>query len=280
MKTMNLGICSAVAAVAVAGSASAVIVPTVIDNFTTAGALGANGANYGGLGTFSVGTSGSWPISGHRLLCTNSSGGTSNGTMSGNGQFAASASGVTDPSADAQVISQYKFSSVVDMTNSNFSTIYVSGSGTASGGGTYSYVDIDWDNYDESAYDSFGNYTGAMKTYTETKAGYGIGVAVFTGATATGGFSDIAYAQLNMIGTRSLGNFAFTLADLQASNATFDFSAVNAMFVFQYAYGNGEIAGIDGGTWDYTATSFSFVPAPGALALLGVAGVVGSRRRR
>jgi uncharacterized protein (TIGR03382 family) len=179
------------------------------------------------------------------------------------------------------LISQYYFSSsVVDMTNSNFSTIYVSGSGTASGGGAYSFVDIDWENWDENAYDSNGNYTGAMKTYNEVKNAYGIGVAVFTGATTTGGFDDNVFVQLNMSGTRSLGNFAFTLADLQAAHDSFDFTNVNAMFIYQYAYGNNDILGIDGGTWNYTATSFSFVPAPGAAALLGAAGLVGGRRRK
>jgi hypothetical protein len=270
-----IGISSAVAAVAVAGSANAAVVPTVIDNFNTLGTLGVNGANYAGIdpAAFSVGTSGG-NYMGSRLLCTNSNGGTANGTMSGNGQFTASmsATGALNSYADTQLISQYYFSSsVVDMTNSNFSTIYVSGSGTASGGGQY-VGDVDM-------YDSNGDWIGTQPGNL-VKDAYGIGVAVFTGATTTGGFDDNVFVQLNMSGTRSLGNFAFTLADLQAAHDSFDFTNVNAMFIYQYAYGNNDILGIDGGTWNYTATSFSFVPAPGAAALLGAAGLVGGRRRK
>jgi hypothetical protein len=247
MKTMNLGICSAVAAVAVAGSASAVVTPTVIDNFTTAGTLGAFGSNYAGLGTFSPGVSGGNYL-GSRLFCNNSSGGTVNATFSGNGQFAGSLSAGTYD--DTQLISQYRFTSNINMTQSATSTLYISGSGSASG------------------------------------AGYGIGVAFLTGATALGGWNERMWMQFNMDGTQSLGNFAFTLADLQASVAdgnsdtgSFDFSAVNAMYIYQYAYGDYD-SGVNNGSWNYTATSFSFVPAPGALALLGAAGMIGGTRRR
>ena len=253
------------ASAAIGGTAAASL---VIDDFTSAGSPGANGSNYFGLGTFSPGVSGG-NYMGSRLLCTNMdlANGTATGTMAGNGQFVASVA-TTSPWGDTQLISQYLFSSSVDMTNSTTNTVYVSGSGTASGGG--SYVDP----YDGETYFS---------------AGYGIGVCVLTGATTTGTWDDRMWLQFNMGGTQSLGNFAFTLADLQASVAagnrdggtgTFDFANVNAVFFYQYAYGNYEIAGIDNGTWNYTATGFSFVPAPGALALLGAAGMIGGTRRR
>jgi hypothetical protein len=276
-KTLMTG---AVAAVAVAGTASAVVTPVVIDNFTTAGTLGPSGSGYNGAGTFS--TSG-WTTGGNylgsRLLYNNSWGdGTVNSTMSGNGQWTAALTGGT--SSDTQLMAQYKLSSVQDLTGK---AIYIAGSGTASGGGAYSFQDID---YSEGIYDDSywidGVYTGPMTTVNAEQPGYGIGVVLYTGASSTANsWANRVSVQLNMYGSRSLGNFSFLATDFgPGDNGDFDFSQVNAIQVFQYTYNSLPGYGIAMGTWNYTATSFSIVPAPGALALLGVAGLVGGTRRR
>lgn len=276
-KTLMTG---AVAAVAVAGTASA---STVIDNFTnaaspSASSLGPYGSGYNGLGTFSnTGQTGSG-IVGSRLLYDNArDGGTVASTMSGNGQWrAVVTSGGPASFSDTQLISQYRFGSVLDFSQ-GFS---ITGSGSASGGGTYTYDD------------GTGNNT------VGTLVGYGIGIQLMMGANSSGGSTGRMWCNIDMYGSRSLGNFTFTAADFAAALAAnqfvgvIDLTQVNAIGVVQYAYsgftaqemsdyfgstGGGAIAG---GSWDYTATSFSVVPAPGALALLGVAGLVGTRRRR
>jgi hypothetical protein len=284
-KTLVTG---AVAAVAVAGTANA---STVIDNFTnaaspSASSLGPYGSGYGGLGAFSnTGQTGSG-IVGSRLLYNNASGGTVASTMSGNGQWRAVATGGGQGSnSDTQLISQYRFGSVLDFSQ-GFS---ITGSGTASGGGTFSYQDIDWDNYDSTAwtgeYEGDGTYTGPMVTITETEIGYGIGIQLMMGANNSGGYTGRMWCQFDMYGSQSLGNFTFTAADFAAAIAAnnfdgvIDLTQVNAIGVYQYAY-SGDNAGIASGTWDYTATGFSIVPAPGALALLGAAGLIGGTRRR
>jgi hypothetical protein len=286
-KTLVTG---AVAAVAVAGTANA---STVIDNFTNATApsaasLGPFGSGYNGLGTFSnTGQTGSG-IVGSRLVYDNSSGGTVASTMSGNGQWRAVVTGGGQGSySDTQLISQYRFGSVLDFSQG----FGITGSGTASGGGTYSYQDIDWTEgiYDPTAwtgeYEGDGTYTGQMVTINETEVGYGIGIQLMMGANNSGGYTGRMWCQFDMYGSQSLGNFTFTAADFAAALAagnfvgTIDLTQVNAIGVYQYAY-SGDVAGIASGTWDYTATSFSIVPAPGAIALLGAAGLVGTRRRR
>ena len=286
-KTFISSMVGVAAAVAVAGSANA---STVIDNFTNAtspsdSSLGPFGSGYGGLGAFSnTGQTGSG-IVGSRLLYNNSSGGTVASTMSGNGQWrAVVTAGGQGSYSDTQLISQYRFGSVLDFSQ-GFS---ITGSGTASGGGTYSYQDIDWDNYDSTAWtggsEGDGDYTGAMVTINDTEAGYGIGIQLMMGADNSGVYTGRMWCQFDMYGTQSLGNFTFTAADLAAAIAannvdgTIDLTHVNAIGVYQYAY-SGDVAGIASGSWDYTATGF-VVPAPGALALLGAAGLIGARRRR
>ena len=54
----------------------------------------------------------------------------------------------------------------------------------------------------------------------------------------------------------------------------------NTTFGFNWIFGQGGSADNGYNGYDYTVSGASVVPAPGALALLGVAGLVGGRRRR
>ena len=54
----------------------------------------------------------------------------------------------------------------------------------------------------------------------------------------------------------------------------------NTTFGFNWIFGQGSSANNGYNGYDYTVSGASVVPAPGALALLGVAGLVGGRRRR
>jgi hypothetical protein len=229
------------------------------DNFTTvqpsfmSAADGWTDARFGSAGS---------GILGRRYVSTNSwgaSNATAAGTMAGDGQFAVSLSG--GDYADNQMVAQYKFDAAIDMTQVANSQIRITGAGSASsvadsegyGIGIVLFsnlrsgtVQVGWD---ESATDADGNNLPLF--------GPGIGY--------DGRFS----AQVTMTGSRSLGDFTFDVADFVPAEMR---SSINGMQVFQYAYG--------GGAWNYTATGFSIVPAPGALALLGAAGLAASRRRR
>ena len=229
------------------------------DNFTTVQPSFMSAANGWTDARFGSGGSG---ILGRRYVATNSWGATNataSGTMAGNGQFAVSLFG--GDSADNQMVAQYKFDSAIDMTQVANSQVRISGAGAASsiadseGYGIgivlfsnlrYGTVQVGWD---ESTTDADGNNPPV----------YGPGI----------GYDGRFSTQITMTGARSLGDFTFDVADFVPEAMR---SSINGMQVFQYAYG--------GGTWNYTATSFSIVPAPGAFALVGVAGLVGGTRRR
>jgi hypothetical protein len=256
-KTLMTG---AVAAVAVAGTANAAI---VIDNFTQAQAgittwnYSGNGACVDGVGTtdLTFGSPGSG-ILGNRLICTNTWGNldpsagavtTASATMNGNGQLAVSLFG--GDSADNQLMSQYRFASAIDMTQEGQTHIYIAGSGNGVDG---------------------------------AGGGYGIGIILFSNLRVDSSDPTAPYAaydmraswQIDMNGSNSIGNLSFNVLDVVTANGftASEAASINGFAVFQYAYG--------GSAWNYTATSFSIVPAPGALALLGAAGLVGGARRR
>ena len=223
-------------------------VASVIDSFSSAGTLGPHGSGYFGVGEFTTaGWSSGGGHLGDRLLYNNSWGDglVAQASMSGNGQFVSMISGGT--SSDTQLIAQYRLGSSLDLSGTG-TTVLVRGSGSASGGDS-------------------------------ENAGYGIGVALLTGASTDGSWTNRCWLQFNMSGSQSLGNFAFSIADIAAAAAAgsadsenFDFSQVNAFQFYQYAYA--------GGNWNYAATSFEIVPAPGVIAFVGLAGLVSRRCRR
>jgi len=110
----------------------------------------------------------------------------------------------------------------------------------------------------------------------------------FVGTTRSAG----SYVEVYFVGTDEFalaGNVRYlTGAELSASSLSFEFSKsqftdygidwnqVTAMGVVMKAPGGSGA----GQTWTATNFQMTAVPAPGALALLGVAGIVGARRRR
>jgi hypothetical protein len=230
------------------------------DNFTTLQPSFMSAANGWTDARFGSGGSG---ILGRRYVATNSWGATNataSGTMAGDGQFAVSLFG--GDYADNQMVAQYKFDGAIDMTQAGNSQIRITGAGSASS-------DPDTDGYGIGVV-LFSN----LRFASDVQVGWqpdptnpeGDDLPVYgPGIGYDGRFS----TQITMTGARSLGDFTFDVADFVPEAMR---SSINGMQVFQYAYG--------GGTWNYTATSFSIVPAPGAIALLGIAGIVGTRRRR
>lgn len=269
-KTLMTG---AVASVALAGSAGAA---TVIDNFTQARAAITTwqyGENFTTVQPSFMSASSGWTdarfgsagsgILGRRYVSTNSwgaSNATAAGTMAGDGQFVVSLSGGS--SADNQMVAQYKFDSAIDMTQAANSQVRIAGSGLASSGAGsdgYGIGVVLFSNLRFASDVQIGWQPDPSNPEGDDLPLYGPGI----------GYDGRFSAQLTMTGSRSLGEFTFDVADFVPEAMR---SSINGMQVFQYAYG--------GGTWDYTATGFGIVPGPGALALLGVAGIVGTRRRR
>ena len=74
----------------------------------------------------------------------------------------------------------------------------------------------------------------------------------------------------------SNGVLTFSRASIEAGMGTTNWAAITQLTVNFYGDGPGGSAG----TSTFDVSNFQATPAPGALALLGVAGLVGARRRR
>ena len=98
---------------------------------------------------------------------------------------------------------------------------------------------------------SVDNYAAALTDYSNLQAGLTNTSGVLTNTDTNGSWT----AKLNLSGS--------------------SFQALTTVTFRLYGY-NSEATGGTGGL----QTSLTFVPAPGAIALLGVAGLVGARRRR
>ena len=185
---------------------------------------------------------------------------------------------------------QYTFNSALDLTGGKVS---ITGSGTmtdrvgqqwqAKGNGALVSSEI-INLHETSGYTVPGagnentmasNYLSAQPSsmYLQVALLSGLGVDQYGGT-----YQQRATVDLGFLGTQSLGNLEFSMSDFMLNNApgTFDFSNVQAIqFIFTTGSGNGTV--ID---WDISSFSVSAVPAPGAAALVGLAGLIGGRRRK
>jgi len=157
---------------------------------------------------------------------------------------------------------------------------------------------------------SWGNPTGFSGGGATTQIDYGnnqlysgtnVSLLAYTGfrVVGSGTFAESsttdalrsAYVQLSIYDTAgktagrtinltagALGNFDFDFSSLTVA-AGFNWASVRQISFFMSV--NGGNFGTSGTrSYNYTYTNMQLVPAPGALALLGVAGIVGARRRR
>jgi hypothetical protein len=253
----------AVAAVAVAGSASASAV--VIDNFTFGSFNRQNitATNTGGFSpkvgftdgsifalpgsnntrTVGAGTSNGFPPAGSAnpstASFTSSANGSANVSMTGNwGTFGTTTSAVDLIYGKPQNDTTGAAASSVDL--SSFTALTIFGSGTANVAGTNL---------------SLGNRV------------------IFTIHDASGA----SYNTQSLIAAGAVGNISLDLSTVTGINKT-QVRSIWIQFNLDGINFSGSNAG--SGSLNYDISSVQLVPAPGALALLGAAGLVGARRRR
>ncbi|MFM7808293.1 MAG: hypothetical protein ACKPEA_10260 [Planctomycetota bacterium] len=191
---------------------------------------------------------------------------------------------------NATVGAQYTFNSALDLTGGKVS---ITGSGTmtdrvgqtwqAKGNGAL--VSSEIINLHQASGFTVNGADAMASNYLNTQPSYmylqvvllsGLGVDPY----GVGNYQQRATVDLAFLGTQSLGNMEFSMSDFMNNFVTggpggFDFSNVQAIqFTFQTVSGNGTSI-----NWDIDSFSVSAVPAPGAAALLGLAGFVGRRRR-
>jgi MYXO-CTERM domain-containing protein len=123
-------------------------------------------------------------------------------------------------------------------------------------------------NYSEVDYSNFGSLDFTNVALTMTGSGSATGTAKLLVTIIDGngndGFWNVAFGSSITMSTSIFGaTSGLNLADIRSIRLQTGYTGV-------------------GGTVNYTMTNFSYsaVPAPGALALLGVAGLAGGRRRR
>ena len=111
-----------------------------------------------------------------------------------------------------------------------------------------------------------------------------LGLVEFRFTDVGDGFSSVVF---EVGGNLSMGDFTVTVADLLASNADLDLSQIKSFNIDFYDGQNvasGSGATSYNGGFSYDASQVNLlgyaVPAPGAIALLGAAGLIGARRRR
>jgi hypothetical protein len=174
----------------------------------------------------------------------------------------------------------HAISSAANGTTIDSGSISWVANGQFNGGGTTTQIDYgnnqlySGTNVNLSTYTGFrveGSGTFAESTTTDALRSAYVQLSIYdiTGKTAGGTINLAAGA---------LGNFDFAFSSLTVASG-FNWASVRQISFFMSI--NGGNFGTSGTrSFNYTYTNMQLVPAPGALALLGVAGFMGSRRRR
>ena len=267
----SLSLIGAVASVAVAGSASAGTV-----NFATAAPAG---STYSTLGT-SAGNSSAWNSTGWdgstaAWQLTAAPAANSYAVFSIDPASSSAMPSTTLGNAYASGIARYSATSNVPSAGQNISPVFVFRVSidslndteiTIGGiGGTYNLDPSDpsdWGtplrNRQAFGFQLGANAGGTIVQVRGSRSGLAAGFAVLGGSTT--------WDQL--------------MAATTAGGATYGSLALASMSVVAVYAPGSEYLGTAGNSTSVLVQQFSIVPAPGALALLGVAGLIGGRRRR
>ena len=239
-----VGISSAVAAVAVAGSASAGIAPSVIDNFASSYSLTGDASNGGEV--FSGGAYGS-PIGfSQRNVDIFSSNANSGRVLTWD--LASSGSGWAIATRTAGGTGTF--------TSTRYAGFSI----------TYSGTSLDMSDAESFSVSYSGNTLGS-----NALASAFMTVTVYTGTAHE-------YTKVRLAGTPS-GTISFNKSSFGALWGVVNWSSINQIILgFELDALVG--APTNSSLGSITLTNFSYVPAPGAAALVGVAGLLSARRRK
>ena len=221
------------------------------------------------------------------------------------GSFNNSASGVWTNYSNAAILpmtgSNNTRSSSVVMSLNNFDNLATS-TATVSGGSGSSSVSlaVGWGSFSSAVAAANLNYGRDGQTPNAGLSPSAVNLTSFTGLTVFGsgnatytGTTQVTPAMRLILTLRdnsgqsfqsdaaisagAIGNLSFDFSTVTGVNMT-SIRAIELQFNLQGGNFGGGTAG--SGSLDYTLGSVQLVPAPGAIALLGAAGLVGSRRRR
>ncbi len=262
MRSNPLGMCSVVAAAGLMGTASAGLI--VVDSFDI-GTISASGADLSSATTAVTDT--------NAAFFPGSNGVRSAWVSGTRGQTVFSAAGNNTASVVSNGDGSATFSTSVSRPASNGSTK------------SYSYISYGGSgtNLDLSEYTSFA-VAGAGEYYRSSASlTYAFAFLTLTDTANKTSTWKLSFTNATPDSTLAVGDFTFDLAfstGLPTSpvvQSGFDMASIQKLTVnFETGVTGSNLSS----SWNYTATSFTLVPAPGAVALLGAAGLVGTRRRR
>ena len=194
-------------------------------------------------------------------------------------------------------------STSVTKSLNNFDSL-ASGTSTLSGGSGSSNVSlaVAWGNFSSATVGANLNYGRDGNTPNALLSPSAVDLTAFTGLTVFGsgtatytGTSQVtptmrlimmlrdnsgqSFQSDSTISAGSVGNISFNFSTVTGVNMA-SIRAIELQFFLQGGSFGGAGSTSGSGSLNYELSSVQLVPAPGALALLGVAGLVGARRRR